>query len=456
MNYSQNGDKFYYNIVVKNKSPHADANVVVEIDALPTGITFISSVHTQGNYNPTTRKWTIPTMPGRSTTSLKLWFQVDDVDEGPFTITYTVTGTLVDNDPANNSGTLTATQTTCEPGGGASNIESSCLCGNVSLTGTPCTYGTTEYRLDADSLVNCVNNYWETATGRYGFTPIDPTLDATFTYDLWCVSGVDEFQKSCGVVVTINPQLVDKDIFDHILTTAAFNELTDGDKSVIEIQHPGQVIAGTCWRLLKNANGDTTSGELIDCTKMVDTKAFYFCTETDCADSPDPCPCPTGDLPTGILEQLPDGYVAQEGDSIFVQHPNAHSAWSFDGSLWSQWSCGCIFKISQDPGNLLKLGTDGAMLLTIGDVPGAVEPEKQIAEVYDSTTRNIGDTGLTVDVTTLFPAAVPGETYTYALKSYNTLAYENVTLVLTTLTYDIKGDAPVGFVGFINIERTTL
>ena len=41
MSYFQNGDKFYYSIVVTNNSSYTDTNVTTVIDALPAGIASI-------------------------------------------------------------------------------------------------------------------------------------------------------------------------------------------------------------------------------------------------------------------------------------------------------------------------------------------------------------------------------------------------------------------------------
>ena len=109
MNYRQNGDSFSYNIIVSNGSPYADTNVVTVIDALPAGLAYSSVEKTQGSWNAGTLTWTIPSLPGKTATQLKLWVTVTDITEGPFAITYDVTGTLTDVDLSNNTKTLTAT-----------------------------------------------------------------------------------------------------------------------------------------------------------------------------------------------------------------------------------------------------------------------------------------------------------------------------------------------------------
>lgn len=363
MTYLQNGDLFYYNIVVTNNSPYTDNNVTTVIDALPAGIAYSHVVLTQGTYNSGTRTWLIPALPGRTTTSLKLYVTVTDVAQGPFTITGSTTGTLTDPNLVDNSFSLTASPSACTPDAGGVADLTSCLCIDVSQNDTECTYGTTEWRLDEDELVNGVLQYWDDATGKGGFTLIDPTLPITGKYDLWCVLGVDEFQKSCGVNFTIYPQLDNKNIFDHKISSKLYTELEAGDITVLEEQYPDLVLSEYCWRLLKNANGDTTSGEPIDCNEGQDSKFMQFCSAEDCEDLVNNCPtCLQNQLPddVALLVAAITDYEPEIGDTVMVQHPNAVSYYEYQSLGWFRSDCGCVYKISQDEGNLLILGTDNA------------------------------------------------------------------------------------------------
>jgi hypothetical protein len=363
MNYRQNGDSFYYNIIVSNGSPYADTNVVTVVNALPTGLAYSHVEKTQGTWNAGTLTWTIPTLPGKTATQLKLWVTVTDITEGPFSITWDVTGTLNDVDLSNNTKTAIAEPVVGAPDAGGVNDVVGTLQVDVSENDTKCTYGDTEYRLDEDSIVNGTLVSWNINTGVGIFKPIDPTLDITAEYSLWCVVGVDEFEKSPVVTIRIKPQLDNKNIFDHKISSVPYADLTNDDKSVLEAQYPEIILSDYCWRLIKNGDGVTTSGEPIDCDESADNKIFHYCSVVACEDTPNDCPgCPLNQLPADIQTLLsfePD-YTPEIGDSIEVQHPNATSSYQYTELGWVRNSCGCVFKISQDAGNLLSLGSDNA------------------------------------------------------------------------------------------------
>ena len=419
MTYLQNGDLFYYNIVVTNNSPYTDNNVTTIIDALPAGISYSHVVLTQGTYNSTTRTWLIPAMPGRTTTSLKLYVTVTDVAQGPFTITGETTGTLTDPNLVDNTFSLTAEPSACTPDAGGVADLTSCLCIDVSLNDTECTFGTTEYRLDEAELVNGVMKYWDDATGKGGFTPIDPTLPITGKYDLWCVLGVDEFQKSCGVSFTIYPQLDNKNIFDHILSSVPHADLSVDDLAVLALQYPGLMLSDYCWRILKNANGDVTSGEPVDCNEAQDVKTMYFCSEEDCAEVVNSCPtCDQNQLPADIaliVAAITD-YEPEIGDTVIVQHPNATSSYEYQELGWFRSTCGCVYKISQDADNQLILGTDNAPYL------GETEDEKFKISATDTTANYVLNkilAGTNVTITQNNPAG--NETITIAANDMKTV-----------------------------------
>lgn len=67
------------------------------------------------------------------------------------------------------------------------------------------------------------------------------------------------------------------------------------------------------------------------------------------------------------------------------------------------------------------------------------------SHVFNNTALEPSDTATIVDVAILFSAPCPGGcTATYTLGGYSTLVYENVVLTGSTLTYDVKADAPAG------------
>lgn len=363
MNYRQNGDSFYYNIIVSNGSPYADTNVVTVVNALPTGLAYSHVEKTQGTWNAGTLTWTIPTLPGKTATQLKLWVTVTDITEGPFSITWDVTGTLNDVDLSNNTKTAIAEPVVGAPDAGGVNDVVGTLQVDVSENDTKCTYGDTEYRLDEDSIVNGTLISWNVDTGVGIFKFIDPTLDITAEYSLWCVVGVDEYEKSPVVTVRIKAQLTDKNTYDHKLSSVPYGNLTDLDKAILEEQYPDLLLSDYCWRLLKNADSVTTSGEPIQCDESADNKLFHYCSVVNCAEVVNECPsCPLNQLPADIqllLAAEPD-YVAEIGDKIEVQHPNATSMYQYTELGWLRNDCGCVYKVSQDAGNMLILGTDNA------------------------------------------------------------------------------------------------
>jgi uncharacterized repeat protein (TIGR01451 family) len=384
MTYLQNGDLFYYNIVVSNESPYTDTNVTTVINALPAGITYSHVALTQGAYNPTTRTWLIPTLPGRTTTSLKLYVTVADIAQGPFTITGATTGTLVDPNLVDNSFTLTASPSSCTPDAGGVADLTSCLCIDVAANDTECTFGTSEWRLDTLSVVNGVLQYWDELTGKGGLTPIDPTLPITGKYSLWCVLGVDEFQKSCAVDFTIYPQLDNKDIFNHTISTVPFVELSVEDAAVVAAQYPGLLLSDYCWRILRNANGEATSGEPVDCNEAQDVKFMQFCSEEECSAIVNNCPtCLQNQLPADVALLVAgiSEYEPEVGDTVMVQHPNAVSYYEYQELGWFRSTCGCVFKVSQDVDNLLTLGTDNAPFM-------AAPPDELLKVTTNDTTPN--------------------------------------------------------------------
>ena len=354
MSFTQNGDKFIYAIKVENESSYTDTNVVTVIDPLPAGIAYDSHVCNLGMYNPTTRTWTIQSLPGKSETYLFLKVTVTNILNAPFTIEYTATGTLSDADPGNNTTTLTASASECSPAGGG-NADTGCACIDVSANDTKCTVGTTEWRLNELSVVNGVVVSWDELTGKAIFTHTDPTLPITGTYDLWCVQGVDEYQVSCNVAFTITPTIEDKDVFDHTISTVEFVDLSLADIAVLTAQYPALTLADYCWRVLRNADGDATSGEPVDCNPAADTRFIHICSEEDCEEIP--CPsCPPGILPADVVLLLPEGYEPSEGDVVYVTHPGAVSIYTFDGEVWVR-SCGCISLGEGETNTVSNIGT---------------------------------------------------------------------------------------------------
>ena len=376
---SQNGDLIMWSIPVTNNAAYTDTNVVVT-DVSTAGTSYVSHTVTKGTFNPTTGVWTIGDLEAKKTETLKLTVRVVDISLAPFVNTASVTGTLIDNNIGDNTFTQTVPAAICAPAGGVAPSFSSCLCGDLSRITTKCTQGVTEWRLIASSVVNGINQYWNTQDGTFGFTPIDPTLPVTFAYDLFCVKGAEEYQISCAVPYTITPQLVNKSVFDHIVSQVKITDLTVADIAVLQAQYPNLTVADYCWQVIKNANGVVTSGIPLDCDPTVDNRTFVICTAVPCTNTP--CPdCPILTLPADVQAQIlvdTPGYVPEKGDVVFIQHPNATSVYTYNGSGWVKSSCGCVYKISQDADNDLILSTDNAPFFDLTTEPELIALQNKV------------------------------------------------------------------------------
>lgn len=350
MSYTQNGDKFIYTIKVENQSSYTDTNVVTVIDPLPAGIAYSSHTNTQGVFVPGTLSWTIPSLPGKTATYLYLKVVVNDVLEGPFSINVTTTGSLVDPELGNNTATLTVGPANCSPAGGG-NPDTGCACIDVSLNDTKCTHGETQWRLDANSIVNGELVSWDELTGKAIFTHIDPSENITGTYGLWCVIGVDEYQVSCNVPFTISPTIVDKNVFDHIIKRVTAATLSPADIVVLTAQYPGLTIEDYCWGVLRNADGIATSGFYVDCDPAKDTRFIHVCSEEAC----EAVLSPVGVLPADVILLLPEDYTPAEGDVVYIDHPTSISIYTFNGLTWVR-TCGCKYN-SGEVNTVSNIGT---------------------------------------------------------------------------------------------------
>ncbi len=72
------GQNVTFTITVSNSGPDNAAGIVVS-DVLPAGLSFVSSSPDQGDYVPTTGRWTVGSLPSGATTSLQLIARVDSV-----------------------------------------------------------------------------------------------------------------------------------------------------------------------------------------------------------------------------------------------------------------------------------------------------------------------------------------------------------------------------------------
>jgi uncharacterized repeat protein (TIGR01451 family) len=367
---SYNGESIIWKIPVTNLSPFPNTNVIVS-DVMSGGMQYASHTVTKGTFDPLTGVWTVGDMSGESTETLTITVVVTDITQAPFTNTATVTGSLIEANTLDNSFTQTVTVENCPPTGAGLPDFTGCLCIDVSLNDTKCTKGVTEWRLIPSSVTNSTSYHWDQLTGKGSFTPIDPTLPITGAYDLFCVQGTSITQISCNVLFTIYPQLEDKSIFDHTISHVKITDLTPADVAVLQSQNPDLVVADYCWQVIKNANGVVTSGIPLDCDPAIDNRTFLICTAVPCTNTP--CPdCPILTLPADVQAQIladTPGYSPEKGDVVYIQHPNATSIYTFNGSGWIKSSCGCVYKISQNVNNDLSLGTDNAPFFDLSAEP---------------------------------------------------------------------------------------
>ena len=70
------GDTIVFTITISYVGPQDALNVTV-VDLLPTGLTFVSDIVTQGTYDPVTGVWSVGTLPPGGNATLTLMATVD-------------------------------------------------------------------------------------------------------------------------------------------------------------------------------------------------------------------------------------------------------------------------------------------------------------------------------------------------------------------------------------------
>jgi len=210
-NIKQVGDLIVWTIPAQNNGTANSNNVSVQVNITP-GLQYISHNAPPGtSFNTTTGVWTIGTLlvgPANKK-ELKIVSSVVDLALAPYELTATITGTNVDPVSGNNIFTDTVGISECDPVAGAIDDPNACLCGNVAHNDTPCSYGTTSWVLDEDSVENGEITYWNPNTGEYTATFDDPSEPITFEYTIWCNIGEGPVEVSGPATVTIQPILID-------------------------------------------------------------------------------------------------------------------------------------------------------------------------------------------------------------------------------------------------------
>jgi len=264
-------------------------NTGVQVDfTIPSDFSVVSAnLEGVGTLDAATGIWTVGDLTKGATICFEIVLKLDAATQG-FDFDYDFVATVSGIDTLQDNNTLEDVVNykveTCDPMGASNDSTSGCLCVDVSQYGTPCSEGTTEYRLNVQSIVNGTNTSWNNLTGLGDFIAIDPTLPITFTYDTYCVQGAQEYQVSCDTQHTITPQLVDKDIYDHTIESVDFADFTAADIKVLQTQYPDLVIADYCWHVIKNADGDVTSGLPLDCDETRDTRTEFSCSDVEYTD----------------------------------------------------------------------------------------------------------------------------------------------------------------------------
>ncbi len=275
MNVTQNNDVVQITVPVLNSRPYPDTNVQVQF-TIPAGVVISDYIlqSNGGSFNTSSKLWSIGTLAANASTTLVLTIKATDITLAPFTITGVLSGTLADSNAGNNSTSWVIQADTCPPAAGANPDTSGCLCGDVSLNDTKCSAGITEWRLNVLSITNSTSPYtWDELTGQYAFIPDDNSLPITFTYDLYCVQGLDEFLIQQSVPVTITKQIKDKIPYNHRIPAMEVGDMTVGEIAILLADNPGVLnINDYCWRVLRNGDGDVVSGFPIDCNSDYDNK----------------------------------------------------------------------------------------------------------------------------------------------------------------------------------------
>lgn len=213
---TQNGDIEIIKITITNgfatTNPSLGINVV-----LPAGLAYSSHAFktqsglaipnpARANFNGGTLSGTIVNATANEVIVLHLSALVTDISmavSGSFTVIGSVTSAIPETNPGDNTFTKTVLVTTCAPSAGPVSFTTACSCFSLAQRITPCTNGTTEYRLKAGSLVNISDFTLNATTGEVNLVQTNPVANSTFVYEIWCIVGPDEFFAGEGTVTRL-------------------------------------------------------------------------------------------------------------------------------------------------------------------------------------------------------------------------------------------------------------
>lgn len=280
MDVTKNGDIINWLITITNNGPSANTNVKVQ-DSIAPGLIYQSYTigpPEKGTFNMSTGLWTVGTHNVGVSYTILIKYRVVDIslataesDAYGFALSAVISGDNIDPNDINNTKTAFVGITTCAPSAGAVNDIPACLCGTVAANDTPCTHGTTQYRITVGSLVNLDPSFTlDIVTGEYNAMGkiLDPFEPASFTYSIWCIVGLDELQTSGPATVEI-PALFAAAFTDTLVDNGDGTITHTSVAGVITIFNIGNV--GTVYPSVIVANVTLTILTLRNFTKIDDS-----------------------------------------------------------------------------------------------------------------------------------------------------------------------------------------
>ena len=260
----------FWEVTVTN-GPTENTGVTVTM-TIPSEFTIKNSFYLKGSLIGSI--WTLPTLSVNEQQKIILELELTGTPAS-FTEEYTFVANVSGMDTLTSNNTLTDKLSyqvvAVNPLAGGNPVQTSSLSVDVSANDTVCSEGTTEWRLDTTSVTNAVVQSWDILTGQGNFTAIDPTKNITFTYDIFCVQGLTEYESSCDIPVEIYPQQVQHSsggTASVTLKTETFGPLTTGNV----ITYTGSPVAGSDLIVLRNGQADN------DFTHNTTLKTLTFAT----------------------------------------------------------------------------------------------------------------------------------------------------------------------------------
>lgn len=215
MEVTKNGDYINWKVIITNNGGSGNTNVKFQ-DTIAPGLAYQSYTigpPVKGTFNMSNGLWSIGSQAAGVSYQIVIKYKVVDISQATeesgvfgFALSGLVSGDNIDPNDINNIQSAFVEITTCPPSAGAVGEDPACLCGSVATNDTPCSHGTTEYRLTIGSLTNLDPSFTlDVETGDYNAMGkiIDPFQDASFTYAIWCLVDGNEFETSGPATVVI-------------------------------------------------------------------------------------------------------------------------------------------------------------------------------------------------------------------------------------------------------------